>query len=110
MQGAAAVLESALNRLGPISPIMKATSALQAQMIRPKPAPGQSTSLKLYPSLRQDGANKEKKEKTLRFPGPHDEDSIPAQVSQVLLICFCSGPCMLLSLRPQPSVTSCSMS
>ncbi|CAL8471850.1 g11392 [Coccomyxa elongata] len=81
--GAAAILESALSRLGPISPIIKATSALQAQMIRPKPGPAPSTSLKLYPSLRQDGANKEKKEKTLRFAGPHDEDSIPAHVQGI---------------------------
>ncbi|BDA47696.1 hypothetical protein COCOBI_10-5470 [Coccomyxa sp. Obi] len=77
--GAAATLETALGRLGPISPIMKATSALQAKMLGQKPAAPQSTSLKLYPSLRQDGANKEKKEKTIRFAGPLVEDSIPVQ-------------------------------
>lgn len=42
--------------------------------------------------MRQDGTSKEKKEKTLRFAGPPDRDSIPAQQSKVFITCFSSGP------------------
>ncbi len=76
---------------------MKATSALQAQMIRPKPSLAQSTSLKLYPSMRQDGTSKDRKEKTLRFAGALDADSIPAQVGKVSVTCSCSCPYLLMS-------------